>query len=161
MQVPCQSPILTLPMCVYLCARVNTPAGERVPCDGEVIDGLAAVDESMLTGESVLVAKGVGAAVAGGCIVFEGPLTIKASATGAESTLAGQEGWETSTLTPALSIIHLAGCAARVTDAGVALACVRLGSVCACCAWCACASCLADMDQTDACRSGLKSLVPR
>jgi P-type E1-E2 ATPase len=64
-------------------------AGERVPCDGEVIDGLAAIDESMLTGESVLVPKGVGAAVAGGCIVFEGPLTIKASATGAESTLAG------------------------------------------------------------------------
>ena len=60
-----------------------------MPCDGEVIDGLAAVDESMLTGESVLVPKGVGAAVAGGCIVFEAPLTIRASATGAESTLAG------------------------------------------------------------------------
>lgn len=65
-------------------------AGERVPCDGEVIDGLAAIDESMLTGESVLVPKAVGAAVAGGCIVFEGPLTIKASATGAESALAGK-----------------------------------------------------------------------
>lgn len=81
--------------CVYVCvcSCQNTPAGERVPCDGEVIGGLAAVDESMLTGESVLVPKGVGAAVAGGCIVFEGPLTIKASATGAESTLAGREGF--------------------------------------------------------------------
>jgi P-type E1-E2 ATPase len=60
-----------------------------VPCDGEVLEGVAALDESMLTGESVLVAKRPGAAVAGGTVVYEGPLTIRATATGAESTLAG------------------------------------------------------------------------
>lgn len=60
-----------------------------MPCDGEVLDGVAAVDESMLTGESVLVAKRPGGSVTGGCVVYEGPLTIRATATGAESTLAG------------------------------------------------------------------------
>lgn len=63
-----------------------------MPCDGEVLEGIAAADESMLTGESVLVAKRTGARVAGGCVVYEGPLTIKATATGAESTLAGEAG---------------------------------------------------------------------
>jgi P-type E1-E2 ATPase len=64
-------------------------SGERVPCDGEVLEGVAALDESMLTGESVLVQKRPGAAVAGGTVVYEGPLTVRATATGAESTLAG------------------------------------------------------------------------
>lgn len=63
-----------------------------MPCDGQVLEGVAAVDESMLTGESVLVAKRPGASVAGGTVVYEGPLTIRATATGAESTLAGA-GW--------------------------------------------------------------------
>jgi len=55
------------------------------------MDGAAALDESMLTGESVLVPKRPGAAVAGGTVVYEGPLIIKATATGAESTLAGKQ----------------------------------------------------------------------
>ncbi len=64
--------------------------GERIPVDGEVLEGASAVDEAALTGESVLVAKGPGAAVAGGTVNYEGPITVRATATGADSTLAGR-----------------------------------------------------------------------
>jgi Cu2+-exporting ATPase len=63
--------------------------GERVPVDGEVVRGAAGVDESMLTGESRLVAKTAGARVKGGTVAWEAPLTLRATATGADSTLAG------------------------------------------------------------------------
>lgn len=63
--------------------------GEKIPVDGVVLSGRAAADESMLTGESRLVAKGPGSHVTGGTINFEGPLDIKATATGGRSTLAG------------------------------------------------------------------------
>ena len=69
---------------------VRVLPGERLPVDGEVLEGRAAVDESMLTGESVLVAKAPGSRVAGGTVVYEGPLTVRATATGADSTLAGE-----------------------------------------------------------------------
>ncbi|KAI8473681.1 MAG: heavy metal translocatin [Monoraphidium minutum] len=68
---------------------VRVLPGERVPVDGEVMEGQAALDESMLTGESVLVLKSAGSRVAGGTVCYEGPLTIRATATGADSTLAG------------------------------------------------------------------------
>ncbi|GBF96439.1 copper-transporting ATPase chloroplastic [Raphidocelis subcapitata] len=68
---------------------VRVLPGERVPVDGEVIEGQAALDESMLTGESVLVPKAPGSRVSGGTVCYEGPLTVRATATGAESTLAG------------------------------------------------------------------------
>lgn len=87
-------PLAPLPshtlLCMYVCiCSWWTHAGERVPCDGEVIEGTAAADESMLTGESIPVPKSPGDALAGGTVVWEAPLTLRATATGAESTLAG------------------------------------------------------------------------
>ena len=51
-------------------------AGERVPVDGEAVDGDAAVDESVITGESMPVRKEPGDAVVGGSVVADGSLTI-------------------------------------------------------------------------------------
>ena len=62
--------------------------GEKVPTDGEVVDGVTAVDESMLTGESVPVEKSEGAKVAGATINTSGVLTVLATAVGADTALA-------------------------------------------------------------------------
>jgi copper-transporting P-type ATPase V len=62
--------------------------GEKIPVDGEVTDGASAVDESMLTGESVPVDKTVGARVAGATINTSGALTVRATAVGADTALA-------------------------------------------------------------------------
>jgi Cu+-exporting ATPase len=62
--------------------------GERLPTDGEVVDGESAVDESMLTGESAPVAKAAGARVIGGTINRTGALRYRATTLGADSVLA-------------------------------------------------------------------------
>ena len=62
--------------------------GERVPVDGEVITGESAVDESMLTGESLPVAKKAGDAVIGGTINRTGAFRYRATTLGADSVLA-------------------------------------------------------------------------
>ena len=62
--------------------------GERIPVDGEVVDGTSNVDESMITGEPVPVAKAVGATVTGGTVNGTGSLTFQASRVGADTTLA-------------------------------------------------------------------------
>ena len=62
--------------------------GERVPVDGEVIEGTSQVDESLLTGESLPVDKQPGAAVTGGAINAHGLLVARTTAVGAETTLA-------------------------------------------------------------------------
>ncbi len=62
--------------------------GEAIPTDGEVIEGASAVDESMLTGESMPVEKGVNAKVTGGTVNGQGVLTVKAQRIGADTMLA-------------------------------------------------------------------------
>ena len=62
--------------------------GERVPTDGEVIAGNSAVDESMLTGESIPVGKAAGDRVIGGCLNQNGALTLRATAVGRDTVLA-------------------------------------------------------------------------
>jgi heavy metal translocating P-type ATPase len=62
--------------------------GEKVPTDGEVTDGASAVDESMLTGESVPVEKTVGSPVTGATVNTSGVLTVAATAVGSATALA-------------------------------------------------------------------------
>ena len=59
-------------------------AGERVPCDGVVVSGRAAVDESALTGEPLPVHKAKGDAVAGGTVATNGFVKVRVSATRSE-----------------------------------------------------------------------------
>lgn len=61
--------------------------GERVPVDGQVVDGASQVDESLITGESLPVAKHPGEQVTGGSVNAEGLLLVRTTAVGAESTL--------------------------------------------------------------------------
>ncbi|MDI1480224.1 heavy metal translocating P-type ATPase [Polyangium sp. y55x31] len=67
---------------------VRVRPGERLPSDGEVLAGASAVDESMLTGESLPVDKTAGAPVFGGTLNQSGQLTVRITKTGAETTLA-------------------------------------------------------------------------
>jgi Cu+-exporting ATPase len=62
--------------------------GERIPVDGEIISGQSAVDESMLTGESMPVAKQAGDRVIGATINASGAFRYRATTLGADSVLA-------------------------------------------------------------------------
>ena len=61
--------------------------GERIPADGVVLEGASHVDESLITGESLPVAREVGQQVVGGSVNGEGTLVVRAVAVGAESQL--------------------------------------------------------------------------
>ncbi len=67
--------------------RVLVKPGEKIPADGEVVEGQSSVNEAMLTGESVPVPKQAGDAVIGGAINGEGALVVVVRKTGAESFL--------------------------------------------------------------------------
>ena len=62
--------------------------GERIPVDGVVLDGYSAVDESMLTGESLPVEKQAGAAVMSGTLNKTGAFSFRATQVGSETALA-------------------------------------------------------------------------
>lgn len=68
--------------------RVIIKPGERVPVDGLIEDGRSAIDESMLTGESMPVNKSLGDEVIGGTINKQGRLIIEATRVGNETALA-------------------------------------------------------------------------
>ncbi len=63
--------------------------GGRVPADGEVIDGTAAMDESMITGESSTVARGPGAHVVAGTVATDTAIRVRVGAVGDDTALAG------------------------------------------------------------------------
>lgn len=67
--------------------RVLVRPGEKVPADGVVLEGASAVNESMLTGESLPISKASGSKVIGGSVNSEGSLTIKIQSSGNESYL--------------------------------------------------------------------------
>ncbi len=67
---------------------VEVRPGERIPVDGEVVEGESYVDESMISGEPAPVAKRPGARLVGGTINQQGALALRATAVGAATVLA-------------------------------------------------------------------------
>ncbi len=68
--------------------RVRVRPGDKIPIDGEVLEGRSTIDESMLTGEPVPVEKNEGDPVTGGTLNKTGAFIMRVSRTGAETTLA-------------------------------------------------------------------------
>src|SRR5690606_25740536 len=67
---------------------IQVRPGERIPVDGEVTDGESYVDESMISGEPVPVAKSHGDPVVGGTVNQTGAFTFRATAVGSHTVLA-------------------------------------------------------------------------
>lgn len=66
---------------------VRVRPGERIPVDGVILTGASSVDESLITGESVPVPRGVGDRLIGGSLNYDGALEYRATALGADSVL--------------------------------------------------------------------------
>ena len=61
--------------------------GERLPVDGEIVEGESQLDESLVTGESLPVVKGPGAALVAGSVNGDGLLRVRATRVGSDSTI--------------------------------------------------------------------------
>jgi len=72
---------------VHVGDRLRVRPGEKVPADGEVLEGRSNIDESMLTGESMPVAKNAGDKVIGATLNASGALVIRATRIGSDSVL--------------------------------------------------------------------------
>ena len=68
--------------------RLRVRPGEKVPVDGEVIEGRSSLDESMVTGESMPVTKDAGAKVIGGTLNQTGSFVMRAEKVGRDTMLA-------------------------------------------------------------------------
>jgi Cd2+/Zn2+-exporting ATPase len=73
---------------VAINARFIVRGGDRIPLDGEVVDGAGAVDQAPITGESALVPKERGDEVYAGTINGEGTLTVRATKAASDTVLA-------------------------------------------------------------------------
>jgi len=67
---------------------VQVRPGDRLPCDGEIVEGRSALDESPITGESVPVGRGPGDPVVAGSINVDGVLQVRVTRTAADNTVA-------------------------------------------------------------------------
>ncbi|MBK9059098.1 MAG: heavy metal translocating P-type ATPase [Flavobacteriales bacterium] len=67
--------------------RLRVRPGEKVPVDGEVLEGRSVIDESMITGESMPVTRTVGDTVIGGTMNSSGALVVQAGKVGADTVL--------------------------------------------------------------------------
>ena len=73
---------------VSLGDRLRVRPGEKIPVDGVVVDGRSSIDESLVTGESMPVAKAVGETVIGATLNQSGSLVVRADAVGRDTMLA-------------------------------------------------------------------------
>ncbi|MCO4254463.1 heavy metal translocating P-type ATPase [Pseudarthrobacter cellobiosi] len=73
---------------VQLGDEIRVRPGEKIPVDGEIIEGRSAVDESMVTGESIPVTKQAGDTVIGATVNGTGAFTMRATRVGADTALA-------------------------------------------------------------------------
>src|SRR3546814_8299477 len=72
---------------VHVGNRLRVRPGEKVPVDGEVVEGRSSIDESMLTGEPIPVEKTAGDAVIGATLNGTGALVIRAAMVGSDTVL--------------------------------------------------------------------------